>query len=520
MKIPRIRGALLAASAAALALALTGCSGGGGGGGGGTQSAPVAEAEGPIDAATVSLPAPNLSFDPTASVSATDRLVYQMINAPLMTQEIDGSVTPGLAEDFEFNADYTAITMQLRDANFSDGSPITADDVVATFTRHAGVEGSTIASTLARVSSFEATGDQEVTFTFPRPFPSFTDVMAQGSLGIVPAASLADAEAYYEAPDVTSGPYTIAETWAGNSLELAANPEFWGPQPIVENLTVTVVEDANSAISQVQNGQIDFAGDLAPNFVTQIEGTPGLTVEETILAGFYDLRLNNASGVFSDVNVRQAVNLALDREAIVAAIWGERNEPLSGFWPQSMEGHSERSTAQDLDAATELLAGTECETGCTVKLVYSDQDFPFSGQLALLVQNQLAEVGINVELERVDGSTVVDRLFAGQFDIVPGAMSSPVNVPDNLTSLALLSTGPLKAEFTGYASPEMDELVAQVNSSLGEDRAAAAAEIEALFAEDQHLATLAPWVRLSVSTLPDGVFRLVGTTAVMGGLGE
>lgn len=511
MTNPRIRGALLAASAAAVALTLIGC---------GTPAAPATPDDGPIDAATVSLPAPNLSFDPTASVSATDRLVYQMINATLMVTTLDGEIEPGLAKSYEFNDDYTSIVMELREAAFSDGSPITADDVVATYTRHDGIEGSTLASTLARVESFEATGELEVTFTFPRPFPSFPEVMAQGSLGIVPAESLEDAESYYDAPDVTSGPYTIAKSWSGNRLELTANPEYWGPQPIVQNLTVAVVEDANSAISQVQNGQIDFAGDLAPNFVTQVDGTPGLEVAQTVLAGFYDLRLNNVSGPFADADVRRAANAALDREAIVAAIWGDRNEPLSGFWPRGMAGFSDRSTSQDLDAARDFLVGTECENGCAVKLVYSDQDFPFSGQLALLVQNQLAEIGLEVELERVDGSTVVDRLFAGQFDIVPGAMSSPVNIPDNLTSLALLSTGPLKAEFTGYASEEMDALVQEVNSSLGDDRAAAAAAIDELFQQDQHLLTLAPWVRLSVTTLPDGVFNLVGTTAVMGGIEE
>lgn len=509
MKNPRTRGALVAASAI-VALALAGC--------GAQSESPAPAADGPIESATVSLPAPNLNFDPTASVSATDRLVWQMLNATLWNVELDGDVVPGLAEDYEFNDDYTAITVQLREATFSDGSPITAEDVVATYTRHTSIESSTIASTLARVSSFEATGDREVAFTFAEPFPSFREVMTQGAVGVVPAASLDDAGAYYQAPDVTSGAYTVAEAWVGNSLELTANPEYWGPQPIVQNLTVTVVEDANSAISQVQNGQIDFAGDLAPNFVMQVDGTPGLSVAQTTLAGFYDLRLNNRSGPFADVDVRQAMNAALDREAIVSAIWGERNEPLSGFWPRGMDGFADRSTERDLAAAEEFLVGTECEDGCTVSLVYSDADFPFSGQLALMVQNQLAEIGIEVELERVDGATVVDRLFAGDFDIVPGAMSSPVNIPDNLTSLALLSTGPLKAEFTGYASAEMDELVGQVNSSLGDERTEVAQKIEALFQKDQHLATLAPWVRLSVTTLPEGVFNLVGTTAVMGGL--
>jgi peptide/nickel transport system substrate-binding protein len=512
MKMSRIVAGMAAASAAAIVLA--GCAGDTGGSASPTGGSMDEWDGSAIPSAVISLPAPTQSFDPTASVSATDRVASALMNTSLFLTLPDGTVEPGLAESVEFNEDLTAATVVLREANFSDGSPITAEDVVATFMRHKSVDGSTIASTTDRVESVTAVDESTVEFTFPAPYPSFTG--HAGVLAIYPASAMADAEAYFAEPTVTSGQYTIADGWASNRLELETNPEYWGGAPAVENVTFTIIEDANSAISQLQSGQVDFAGDLAPNFITQIQGTEGIEVLMSDVYGFYDVRLQNLHGPFADVNVRKAVNAALDRDQIVTAIWGENNTPQSGFWPEGMEGHDpSKSTARDLDAAQEFLAGTECENGCTVEMMYSDQDFPFSGQLALMVQAQLAEIGIEVELEKLDASTMIDRLFAAEYDLVPGAMASTGNVPDQLLTNALDGEGFLKAEFTGYNSPEMNALIDTVLSTDGEERSAAIAEIEELFSEDQPYATLAPWVRGSASTLPTGAFQLVGATARM-----
>src|SRR5690606_4463723 len=133
----------------------------------------------------------------------------------------------------------------------------------------------------------------------------------------------------------------------------------------------------------------------------------------------------------------------------------------------------EVNTEQDLEGAKPLLPGSECESGCSIRMMYSDQEFAFSSQLALIVQNQLQAVGIDVQLERLDAATLVQRLRAGDYDMVPGAMAAPANIPDPLLANALLGTGALKAEFTGYSSPEMDALIARVNESGPEERAAA-----------------------------------------------
>lgn len=506
------RGTIALAALAIAAVAFTGCAGGAGAG----SASPTAAAwDGKqIPAAVIALPAQTTSFDPTASVSATDRVVAALMFSSLYVQKKDGTVEPGLAKGpAEFNEDYSQATVTLRDAKFSDGSPITANDVVATIKREQSVPESVIKATTGRITEVEAVDDSTVKFTFKSPFPSFEGVA--GLLSIYPAAAMENADAYFKAPDVTSGQYTIAKGWASNKLEMEANSGFWDGAPAVKNVTFEVIPDGNSALSQLQSGQVDFAGDLAPSYIGQVSG-PGIRVEMSDVFGFFDVRLRNDKAPFDDVNVRRAVNAALDREAIVSSIWGQYNSPQSGFWPAGMEGNDpSKPVKQDLAAAKKLLAGTACESGCSVDMIYSDQDFAFSQQLALMLQEQLGKIGITVNLEKLDGATLVDRLFAGDFNLAPGAMTSNTNTPDQLLNLALNGKGPLSAEFTGYNSDSMNALIQTAVTTTGDARTAAVEEIEKQFSVDQPLATLAPWVRGSATKLPEGVFALVGASARM-----
>jgi len=506
----KVSKAFVVAAAAAVALTLAACSGSPSG----NPSSNAAAWDGKqIPKAVISLAAQTTSFDPTASVSATDRAVSALMNSGLYNSSLTGEIVPGLAKDIKFSADFTSATVTLRDAEFSDGSKVTANDVKATIDREIGVPTSTIASSTRQVASITAVDDTTVKFDFKSPYPSFE--AGAGSLAIYPASAMADPATYFKAPTVTSGQYTITTGWASNKLSLTPNPKYFGGEPAVKDLTVTVIADGNSAISQLQSGQIDFAGDLAPNYASQVAKISGLRVESSSVWGFYDLRLQNTKGPFSDPNVRKAANLTIDRAAIVKAIWGSYNTPQAGFWPKGMDGNANVSIKTDIPAAKKLLKGTKCESGCDVTMIYSDQDFAFSQQLALMVQQQLAQIGIKVTLVSLDGATVVNRLFAADFDIAPGAMASNGNTPDQILTLALNGKGPLKAEFTGYDSDVMNGYIQEAITNSGDKRKQAAEEIEKQFSADQPLLTLAPWIRQSATKLPSGVFVLTGAVAAM-----
>jgi ABC-type transport system substrate-binding protein len=297
---------------------------------------------------------------------------------------------------------------------------------------------------------------------------------------------------------------------------LERNDKYHGEAAPFSTVTFYSIEDANNAVQQLKAGQVDFAADLPPNYITQLKDTEGMNASNVQGWGFYDLRYNNKAELTSDPRIRNAIDAALDREAMVESFWGGDNVAFGGFLPPTLDGYDEAyNRPRDLDLAKASLEGTACADGCEMSFMYSASDFPFASQLALLVQAQLGEIGITVELENLDQATLVDRLFAGDYQIAPGAMNSSGPFPDGLVLLSLDPESGINAEFTFYDSPQMAEIIDRVTTNLGEERDKALAELQALFDQDQPLSTYGIRVTGQASALPTDVISLVGTTLVI-----
>jgi peptide/nickel transport system substrate-binding protein len=471
----------------------------------------VANADGSFDVAAMSLPAPPRSFDPTATVSATDRAIFSLTNGTLFKQEDDGRIVPLLAESIRFTNDYKTATVKLRpNLRFSDGSDLTAHDVAATFMRNKAVKGSVLAAVLNRIEDVRAVDTETVRFAFTAPFPGFAGYATVGAYGIYPASGLARGEAFFNQP-VTSGAYRMVTKWSASKLKLAANPYYSNGRPSIRNLTITQIEDGNSALSQLRSGDLDFAGDLPPNLIGPVSKYPGLSIQKAPIFGFYDLRFSNRTGPFTDINLRKAVAAAIDRSEIAKVIWNGNNTTAREFWPTGVKWHRASIAAKpDMALARAYMKASRCANGCSVRMIYSDQEYPFSSQLALIVQHQLQPLGIEVRLERVDASSLIQRLRAGNFDMAPGAMSATIATPDQLATNALLGSGPLKAEFTSYHSADADRLIAVMRETTGAEQARAASALGALVERDVPFLILAPWIRESASRIPPDTLGLMG----------
>lgn len=493
------------------ALAVAGC-------GGGTEEDIAGSEAG--SHVTMSMPAPPRGFDPTATVSATDRALFSLLNGTLFRADREGEIQPELAEEYRLADDLRSLRVTLRPGlQFSDGSPLAARDVVATFNRHRGVSGSILASVTSRITEVRELGPLEVEFRFDGPFPSFPGYIAAAQYGIYPADRIAD-PAFFELP-VGAGPYRLDGRWTSGRLDLTANPRYVGQPPAIERLTLVQIEDGNSALSQLRSGSLDFVGDLPPNLIGPASRTPGIILQSSPIFGFYDLRLSNRRGPFSDRLVRQAAAAAIDREPIIRMIWGDANQAQAGFWPPEAADLSEAvQPAHDPAKARALLNASSCAPPCRVKMIYSDQEFPFSSQLALIVQNQLNAAGFDVRMERVDAATILQRMRTFNFDIVPGAMSATEHTPDQLVNNSLDGNGAIAAEFTGYQSAEMDRWIRQFRETVGDEYREAGDRLAIRFAQDVPFIVLAPYMKISATRLPSDVLMLDGSTISVAGAGE
>lgn len=514
------RRGLIPVVAAAAVVALAACSGGNSTTGGGNSTTSgggtVAPVQGVIAHANLSFPSAPSSFDPTKSVNTIDGAVMEAIGARLTQLDLKGNIDMSLAKSITLNKDYTVATVTLKPGvKFSDGTDLTAADVAATFERDKAVKSSTINSLTDRFTSVVAKDSSTAVFTFKAPFPSFANAMANDGAVIFPKAGLAKGASFFALP-VAAGQYKLVKPWGNNQLTIDTNSNYFGSAPSIKQITFTSNADSNSVVSQLKSGQQDLAVDLPPSYLSQLKSTKGFVTRNVPGWGFYDLRLNTAKAPLNNVNVRNAIDKALDRQTLVQAIWAGQNQVLGGVWPSTLEGYNATyNTPQDIPGAKSLLTGTACANGCTLEMMYSDADFPFASQLVLLLQSQLKQIGITVKLDSVDQSTLVTRLFAGQFQMNPGANNSDGNYPDALASGSLLSSSGIHAEFTNYNSPAMDKLVQQDITTTGAAREQAALAIGALFNKDHPFVTYATRVRGQASDLPASAISIVGTSLVI-----
>jgi ABC-type transport system substrate-binding protein len=325
---------------------------------------------------------------------------------------------------------------------------------------------------------------------------------------VFPATGIADAKNFVKAP-VSAGEYELKSWGGGPQATLEANPYYYGTKPAVKTVSFQTVADPSARLSELESGQIDFAFNIPPNLISHLTGQNGITTDVVPTYGFAGLSMNNTDSVLSNVDVRKAISLAIDRAQINSTVWDGKALPLSGFWPQTMTGYDRSiSTAANVAQAKALLSGTPCASGCTLHLIY-DTASAWKAPTALIIEANLAKIGVKVNLTALDFSTYLSDTFGGKFQMALGYLADYANVPDGMAAYGLLGTpGGENSFFSKYTSPAMTKAVSQAVTSGGAQRAAALAAINKMFVQDAPFATLYDYGYVVASRLPKTVVSL------------
>ncbi len=393
-------------------------------------------------------------------------------------------VVPGLAANSDVSGDGKVYTFTLRpDLHFSDGSPLTSADVKATFDTARADKANSNAADYDAWTSVEAPTPDTVVIKLSAPQPGLPSLLAAPWHMILPANAASKGAAFFNNP-VTAGPYMVESIANGGAnVTLVANPNYYGTKPSIAKFVFNQVDDQNTRIVQLKSHQIDVAGELDPSTLSQLDGD-GVASEVVRTFGAYYLWMNDRKQPLADVNVRRAISYAINRDQINKIVWGGQNTPLGGLFPSTMREHVNNiPIVQDIAKAKELLKGTACESGCTIKIMVRNGR-PIDQKNAVIMQQNLQEIGITLQIESVDNSVASDREMSGDFDTEGEWLGLPLDNPDVYLNYAVLSTGGINALFSGYSSPEMDAAVGKVKSSTGDARAAAIATVNEIFARD------------------------------------
>ncbi|MCB0913434.1 MAG: ABC transporter substrate-binding protein, partial [Propionibacteriaceae bacterium] len=259
------------------------------------------------------------SFDLNNEITANNAFAIDKVFEPLVSFDTTGKIIPWLAEKYTVSDDLLSYTFDLRpDLEFSDGTPVTAEDARFSLERHLEVQGPLPLE--APIRNIVATDAHTLTITLKSPYTPFLSELSGFSNGIFPADFGGRTEKDFFAKPIGTGPWVV-QTWDPNGdTTFTANPHYWQEgKPYAASLIYKVVSDDAQRIQQLQAGQLGGIEDVAPASIEQLEGNADITVSELGSWAVEQVFFNTRNKYFADRNVRRAVAYALDREGITRA---------------------------------------------------------------------------------------------------------------------------------------------------------------------------------------------------------
>lgn len=448
---------------AAAAVLLVGCAGGAGGtdNGGAESAAPVADDKQNL---TYVINWGCTMLDITANFTNCSTQVASNVMQGLVALDPETKEPqPLLADSWEW-VDDTTLTFTLReDVTFSDGTPFTSADVVATLDRYIAMK-SVLGAQLAVVESYTADDPTTVTINTSRPTGTLMGILAM--IGIGKADGAAD-DAYWASP-VGTGPFVIDSFTANDSVKMSRNEDYWGEKAKLKTLTFQQIDNISSRITALSNNSAQVIAGVPNDQIATVEGFPNVVFEQIPSLTYNFLWFQNSREPFTDVKVRQAMMMALDMPTIVSSLLGDTATPMSSLCPEVAFGclPSGDWPTYDPKGAKKLLAEAGFPDGFSTSVDFSTANAGVD-QLVTAMVSYWNEVGVDVAPKADDQATFTAAIASpGNFDMI-------INPNLNTTGDADFTLNRLytcAANRLGYCSPELDELLMTAQGETDRDK--------------------------------------------------
>ena len=424
----------------------------------GCQAAPLEQAPGDSRAVTVVLDPssePAAGFDPAFGWGAGEHVHEPLIQSTLTVTNPDLTIGFDLATDMEVSPDGLTWTVAIReDVQFTDGEPLTAQDVAFTYNT---VKNTTSVNDFTMLDRAEAIDETTVVFHMVHPFSIWPYTMA--IVGILPEHAY-DPASYGSSP-VGSGRYILRQWDRGQQVILEANPDYYGDAPGMERVTLLFMEE-DAAFLAVQAGQADLAYSSAPYAGQSVSGYSLLSVQTVDNRGI-NLPVRN-NELTADPLVRRAIDLGIDRQAIIDHVLSGYGAPaysvcdgMPWYSPVNEAGCDRAKAAGLLDAAGWLPGpdGFREKEGVRAALTvhYSAGDSVRQG-LAAGLANQLKELGIETDIKGVGWDTAYDDALFN-----PLVWGWGAHTPMELYNIYHTAPGSDSALYSPYANQRADRLM-------------------------------------------------------------
>jgi peptide/nickel transport system substrate-binding protein len=415
-----------------------------------------------------------LGFDPKDAQPGYFDQYLQPVYDALVRLDAKGEPTPNLAESWKYNATQTTLTMHLRSGvKFTDGTAFNAAAVKANL-ENTKSGTATTATQLALISSVETSGDSDVTIHLSSPDPSFLPNLGQ-SAGMMASPKAIVAGTLKSTP-VGTGPYTLdkAKTTDGSTYTFDRNKNYWNKSAFPYGTVVLKVLTDNTAIlNGLRSGQLS-AGPLGSVKDGVTASKAGLNVLDYPNGDLEALYIYDKTGkivpALANVKVRQAINMAIDRDAIVKARTlgkGQATEQMfsisrdNGIYDASLD----KTYPYDPAKAKKLLADAGYPDGFDVTM----PDWTsFAPEVIAPLDQELEAIGIHVTLDTAPPATLYANTLQGKYAM--GWQPYDDNRPWDLTQFQLKADSPWNP--FKYDDPKVNDLIDQIQKAQGDKQLA------------------------------------------------
>lgn len=515
---------LVLALALVIGLVLGGCMGGDDENGGGVESASTEGVElssTEVPEVTLGLTAPDLSVNLLTGPTIPNISLMANVVQGLVALDSAGELVPAIASEWEQVNPTTYVYKLDPEQRFSNGDPVTAEDVV--FSMRYAMDpktGSVTSSFYLNVKSIDQTGPDEVTVKLKTPDPTWDYVPGQYPGWIYEKDSLKAAGENLGSPDgipIGSGPYKITE-FTADRVVFERNEHYAGEQPPVAKFTVRLIDDDSTRLAAMQSGDIDGALYVPLQSTRQWQELPDTELYSATTPNLDLIWFNTTKAPFDDPHVRRAVMYAFNREAVVDNVLGGNAtvampQVLPDMWVNEMSVEEAEAREDemgplyeyDMEKAADELAQSKYPDGFDAT-VYTTASAP---ELALAMQGlqqSLSELGINLTVREISDVNYYDRASSGNFEMLSSTGS--FDYPDPLGYYYLVNCGcaaaPEGFNFSRYANDHVDQLFEEAYADTNdESRVDKIVEIVRTVSEDAPSPTL--WFRNSVTALRSGL---------------
>ena len=457
------------------------------------------------------------ALDPHAVTAVNDfRILMNVYDGLVRYKQGTLEVEPALATDWTISEDGTEYTFKLREGvKFHDGTDFNADAVVFNFERMLKDDHPfhntgpfPLAFFFSAVDKVEALDPMTVKFTLNAPYAPFLSNLAYPTGLIVSPAAVETFGTDFGRNPSGTGPFKFAEWRSNEAVVVEANPDYWGGAPALNAVVFRPITDANTRTAEMLAGGIDLMVEVPPVALSEFQGD-AYRIYEQAGPHLWFLILNAKDGPFANKEVRQAVNYAVNKQALVDNVLQGTATVASGPTPPAFNWAYDETLdpyPYDPDKARQMIKDAGFE-GAEVTFLVTEGG---SGMLdpipmGTAIQADLEAVGLKVKIETYEWNTflgIVNPGLEGKGDMAE--MAWMTNDPDTLPFLALRTEAwPDKGGFNSgyYSNPKVDELLEAARKSTDQaERASLYKQMQEIVYDDAPWLFVANWKQNAVTT--------------------